>query len=175
VLNRIKSLFGVLPTRNELDRAIQMAREELSEWKHEIRPLTQHELDWLSGRRSMAVTLIQKYTPDFDGSNSGLMGAFDSTFKAWMDDQRAERTAVTDIVEGLGALYAEMFIQMHGFKWVWVTFEQGADFAVHQSITQHFVFPMGVIQKRVEKSEWGFFENVFLVTQAEVLAKSDSR
>jgi Domain of unknown function (DUF3806) len=174
-MNWIKSLFGLRPPRNESDRAIQTAREELSEWKHEIRPLTQHELDWLSGRRSMAMTLIQKYSPTFDGSNSELLRALDSTFKAWMNDQSAERTAVTDIVDGLGALYAEMFIQMHGFQWVWVTFEQGADFAVHQSTTQHFVFPMGVIQKRVEKSEWGFFENIFLVTQAEVLAKSDSR
>jgi Domain of unknown function (DUF3806) len=175
MLKKLKSLLGLQVNTPSAVSTIQIMRGELPEWKYELRSLNQQETQWLGDRRLLGVSLVHKYHPTFDGLNSGLASALDAAFKVWLEDRNPDKAPAAHIVEGLGALYAELFIQLHGFQWVWVTSEYGADFAVHHVATQNFVFPMGVIQKRVDKGEWGFFENIFLVTQAEVLASAAAR
>ena len=73
-----------------------------------------------------------------------------------------EKEADDLVANALGAMFGDFLVENHGFRWVVVTDEYGAEYAIKHSIAETMAFPRSSVQKRIEDRCPEFFQDLYV-------------
>lgn len=124
------------------------------------RLLTDQEVASLSAQVSRLGSFAREY-----GLGPEALGPteMDALFASWMADDQ-EKLSGPEVVDLLGAAFGRYLIDTLDMAWVEVTDRHGTSLAVKSSSADHYVWPFDAVQKRVDRSEVGFFYGIEQVT-----------
>jgi hypothetical protein len=122
------------------------------------RPFGPREEQWLETSLSNAGALGLKY-----GSGGELTPEeLDHVFSRWLSEA-GEKEPGDLVANALGAALGSYLVVHHGFAWVLLTDEYGTEYAVRHPVGQTTGFPRASVEKRIEKQEPEFFQDVYLM------------
>lgn len=85
----------------------------------------------------------------------------DEAFRLWQQSVTRGRFSPPLVVAITGAAFGEYCNQHLGTRWVWVIDHVGKDAAIRSADNLLTSFPYSTVRKRIDDSEYGFFESVF--------------
>lgn len=122
------------------------------------RPFGPAEEQWLETSLNSAGALGLKY-----GSGGELTPEeLDQVFSRWLSEV-GEKEPGELVANALGAALGSYLVEHHGFAWVVLTDEYGTEYAVRHPVGQTTGFPRASVEKRIERREPEFFQDVYLM------------
>lgn len=140
------------------DDRVSATLESVEPHPQKIVPFGPRERKWLEGNEAASDEMSRKY----GSGGSADPGELDRIFARWMQEDDAKESDEL-VANALGAAFGNFLVENHGFRWVVVTDEYGAEFAVRHEVGETTVFPRAAIEKRIERQEPEVFHGIHLV------------
>ena len=122
-----------------------------------VQPFGCEEERWLEASLDKARELGLRY-----GSGGKLtQDELDRVFSRWMSEE-GEKESSDLVANALGAAFGTYLVERHGFRWVLLTDAYGSEYAVRHPVGEVTAFPRASVEKRIQKGQPEFFQDLYL-------------
>ena len=149
------------------DGSFQANKSTADQIKQEISPVDSELLEAIDLNASFGPAFVNEF---LEGVDEPTLKDYDEAFRLW---QAAAIKGETDIlgrtvVDLFGSVLGKILAEDLNMEWVTVTDQYGTDYAVIHRDLKVFAYPFATVQKRVDRDEYGFMNNVYFMVKQSI-------
>ena len=149
------------------DGSFQAKKSTAEQIEQEISAVDSELLEAIDRNASFGPAFVSEF---LDAVENPTLKDYDEAFRLW---QAAALKGETDIwhrtvVDLFGSVLGNKLVEDLNMEWVTVTDQYGTDYAVIHRELQVFAYPFATVQKRVDRDEHGFMNNVYYMAKQSI-------